>query len=215
LKPLSICESDNRVWKIPICNMIQQMKNNWWVSPESRDIDIWQPDILVHNIIEHGTNSRRRIMSGILWCWNLNLFICNKFSIFGPEGLESALFQNRCLAFRSPASSDLCLKLKNSAINASFQAWLGDLYTAAISTLLLLISMQTPVASVESSGGRSAWLWEIPSLTATAVLPFLPGKRPVQWKWQSWTKTLSWGLRCVSESRATSISKSCSCLLSS
>jgi hypothetical protein len=40
----------------------------------------------------------------------LNLFICNKFSSVAQEGLETTLFQNGCLAFRSPASSDLCLR---------------------------------------------------------------------------------------------------------
>jgi hypothetical protein len=37
-----------------------------------------------------------------------NLFKSNKFSSFALEGLETTLFQNGCLALRSPASSDLC-----------------------------------------------------------------------------------------------------------
>jgi hypothetical protein len=88
----------------------------------------------------------------------VNSFICSKFSSFAPEGLETTLFQNGCLAFRSPASSDLCLKLKSSVMSVSFQVWPSDLQTAASSTSLLPIGMQTPVASIDTSGGRSTWL---------------------------------------------------------
>jgi hypothetical protein len=35
-----------------------------------------------------------------------NSFLWSKFSSFAPEGLETALFQNGCLAFISPASTD-------------------------------------------------------------------------------------------------------------
>jgi hypothetical protein len=63
-----------------------------------------------------------------------NSFICSKFSSFAPDWLETTLFQNGCLTFRSPASSDLCLQLKSSVMSASFQAWPGDLQTAASST---------------------------------------------------------------------------------
>jgi hypothetical protein len=45
-----------------------------------------------------------------------NSFICSKFSGFVPEALETMLFQNGYLALRSPASSDLCLKLKISVM---------------------------------------------------------------------------------------------------
>jgi hypothetical protein len=54
------------------------------------------------------------------------------------------------------------------------------LQTAASRTSLLPIVMQTPVASVETSGGRSTWLWGMPFLTETAVRPFLPAKRSVR-----------------------------------
>jgi hypothetical protein len=39
-------------------------------------------------------------------------------------------------------------------------------------TSMLPIGMQTPVASTETRGGRSTWLWEMPFLTAMAVQPF-------------------------------------------
>jgi hypothetical protein len=39
-----------------------------------------------------------------------------------PEGFETALFQNGCLAFRSPAKIDLRLKVKCSVMSVSFQA---------------------------------------------------------------------------------------------
>jgi hypothetical protein len=58
--------------------------------------------------------------------------MCSKFSSFAPEVLEATLFQNGCLAFKSPASSDLSLKLKSSVMSASFQAWPRGLRTAAI-----------------------------------------------------------------------------------
>jgi hypothetical protein len=54
-----------------------------------------------------------------------NSFICIKFSSIEPELLETTLFRNGCLAFRS-ASNDLRLKLKMSVICASFPAWPGD-----------------------------------------------------------------------------------------
>jgi hypothetical protein len=44
--------------------------------------------------------------------------IYSKFSSFMPEGLETMLFQNGYLAFRSPASSNLSLKLKSSVMSA-------------------------------------------------------------------------------------------------
>jgi hypothetical protein len=102
-------------------------------------------------------------------------FVCSKFSIFAPEGLEITLFRNGCLAFISLANSDLCLKLKSSVMSASFQTWPGDLETAANSTSLLPIGFQTPVVSIEKSGGRSTWLWGKPFLTATAVRLFFSG----------------------------------------
>jgi hypothetical protein len=46
---------------------------------------------------------------------------------------------------------------------------------SASNTSLLPISKQTYVASIEKSGGRSTWLWGMPFLTATAVLPFFSG----------------------------------------
>jgi hypothetical protein len=60
-------------------------------------------------------------------------------------------------------------------MSLTFHAWLGDLQTVASSTSLP-IGMQTPVDSNETSGGRSTWLWGMPFLTATTVLPFLSGK---------------------------------------
>jgi hypothetical protein len=50
-------------------------------------------------------------------------FICSKFSNFTPEGLETVLYQNGYLEFRSPTSSKLCLKL----VRSSFYVWPGDL----------------------------------------------------------------------------------------
>jgi hypothetical protein len=41
----------------------------------------------------------------------------------------------------------LYLELKSSLMSASFQAWPGDLQTAASSTALLAVGMQTPLAS--------------------------------------------------------------------
>jgi hypothetical protein len=55
-------------------------------------------------------------MSGTFDAEISNSFIRNKCSSFAPEGLETTLFQNGCLAFRSPASSDLCLKLKSPMV---------------------------------------------------------------------------------------------------
>jgi hypothetical protein len=51
----------------------------------------------------------------------------NKAISFSPEKFETALFQNGCLAFRSPAKIDLRLKLKSSVISISLQARPGDL----------------------------------------------------------------------------------------
>jgi hypothetical protein len=48
-------------------------------------------------------------------------FMCTKFSGFVPEGLETMLFQNGCLAFTSSASRNLCLKLKGSVMSASLR----------------------------------------------------------------------------------------------
>jgi hypothetical protein len=42
--------------------------------------------------------------------------------------------------------------------------------------------MKTPVASTETIGGRSTWLWGMAFLIATAVSPFLPGQRSVRLK---------------------------------
>jgi hypothetical protein len=56
-------------------------------------------------------------------------FICSKLSSFTPKGLETILFQNGCLAFRSPAKMDLLLKFKSSIMSSSVQALLGDLYS--------------------------------------------------------------------------------------
>jgi hypothetical protein len=58
-----------------------------------------------------------------------NLFICNKVGSIAPERLENMVFQIGRLAFKSLASSDLCLKFKSSMVSALFQAWPGDLYT--------------------------------------------------------------------------------------
>jgi hypothetical protein len=100
----------------------------------------------------------------------LNSFMYSKFSSFTFEGLETMLLQNGCLAFRSPASSDLHLKLKSSVMSTSFQAWPGDLQTAASSPSLLPVGMQTPVASTETSGGRSTWLWTDSKLELDLVI---------------------------------------------
>jgi hypothetical protein len=142
------------------------------------DSGFWQPDTLVHNNIEQVTISCRRIISGTLWCWNSNRFICSKFSSFAPEWLQTTLFQSGCLAFSSPASSDLSLKLKSSVTSASFLTGPRDRCTIHYS--LLPIGMQTPVASPEASGGRRTWLSGMPFLTATAVPSFLPTKLSVR-----------------------------------
>jgi hypothetical protein len=81
----------------------------------------------------------------------------NKLNSFSPEGFVTALFQNGCLAFRSPASIDLRLRLKSSVISASLQQLPGDFYTAASKTSLFPIGMQTPVASTETRYVRSTW----------------------------------------------------------
>jgi hypothetical protein len=86
-----------------------------------------------------------------------NLFICSQFSSFAHEGVETTLFHTGYLAFRPPASIDLCLELKSSMMSASFQVWPGDLLTSASSTSLLPIGIQTAVASIERSVGTSAW----------------------------------------------------------
>jgi hypothetical protein len=108
-----------------------------------------------------------------------NSFICSKFSRFAPEGLVTTLFQNGCSAFRPHVSSDLCLQLKSSIMSASFQAWSVDLETAASSTSLLPVGMQTAVASIKTRRPKSTWLLGMPFLTAMAVPPFLPGKQSV------------------------------------
>jgi hypothetical protein len=66
-------------------------------------------------------------------------------SSFAPEELETTFFQNGCLAFRSPASSDL----QSSVMFVSFQVWPGVLQSGASSTSLLPVGIQTPVASAE------------------------------------------------------------------
>jgi hypothetical protein len=81
-----------------------------------------------------------------------NSFICNNFSSLTSERLETTLFRNGCLEFRSPSSSDFCLKLKSSMISASFQAWTGDLQTAASSSSLFPTGVQTPLVYMETSG---------------------------------------------------------------
>jgi hypothetical protein len=54
-------------------------------------------------------------------------------------------------------------------MSVSLQAWPDGLKTAASSTSLLPIGMQTPVTSIETKGARSTLLRGIPSLAATAV----------------------------------------------
>jgi hypothetical protein len=78
--------------------------------------------------------------------------MCSKFNSFAPQAFETTLFQNGCLSLRSPASSELRLKLKGSVMSVSFQAWPGDLQTAANRTSLLPVGVQTPVPSIETSG---------------------------------------------------------------
>jgi hypothetical protein len=60
----------------------------------------------------------------------------NKLNIFLLKGFETVLFQNKCLAFRSPANIVLCLKLKSSVMSVSIHTRPGDLYTAASCTSL-------------------------------------------------------------------------------
>jgi hypothetical protein len=138
-----------------LVNMIQQVENKWWVS-WVQNVKQWiltaghscaQQYPACHHFPQDSNEWDTVVLS--------NSFIRSKFSSFRPEGLETTLFQNGCLLFRSPTSSDLCLKLKGSLMFESFQAWPGDLQTAVSSTSVLPIGMQTPVASIETSGGRS------------------------------------------------------------
>jgi hypothetical protein len=57
-------------------------------------------------------------------------------------------------------------------MSLSFQAWPGDLQTAANSNSLLSIGMQNPVAFIETNVGRFTWLWGMPFLTATVFRLF-------------------------------------------
>jgi hypothetical protein len=56
-----------------------------------------------------------------------NFFMSNKTKSFSPEGFETVLFQNGCLAFRSSANIVLFLKLKISMTSSSLQVQPGDL----------------------------------------------------------------------------------------
>jgi hypothetical protein len=53
--------------------------------------------------------------------------VSNKSNSFLPEGFETVLFQNGCLAFRSNARTDLRLNFKSSMMSASLQAFPEDL----------------------------------------------------------------------------------------
>jgi hypothetical protein len=83
-----------------------------------------------------------------------------------------------CLAVRSPASSDLCLKLKSLMMSVHYRHGLMTWRLLQVA-LLLPIGMWTPVVSIETSRGRFTWLWGMPFLTATAGPPFLPGMQSV------------------------------------
>jgi hypothetical protein len=59
------------------------------------------------------------------WVWHCGAEISkslvpNNCNSFWPEGLETALFQDECLAFRSPTKMNLCLKLKSSVMSTTF-----------------------------------------------------------------------------------------------
>jgi hypothetical protein len=96
-----------------------------------------------------------------------NSFVSNKAMSFK--------LQAGCIAFRLLTKIGLRLKFKSSVMSASLQARLRDLYTTARRISLLPIGIQTPVSSSKTRGGRSTRLWGMPFLTATAVLPFVPG----------------------------------------
>jgi hypothetical protein len=49
-------------------------------------------------------------------CEILYATVCSKFSSFAPEGFETTLFQNGCLGFRPPFSSDVCLSLRDQIV---------------------------------------------------------------------------------------------------
>jgi hypothetical protein len=49
----------------------------------------------------------------------LKSFVSNNCSNFSPEGFETALFQDGCLALRSPAKMHLCLRFKSLAMSTS------------------------------------------------------------------------------------------------
>jgi hypothetical protein len=72
----------------------------------------WQSDILMDHNVEYVTISRMRVMSGALWPWNFEVIYVKSKGVL-TERFEIALFQNGCLAFRSPANIVLCLKLKS------------------------------------------------------------------------------------------------------
>jgi hypothetical protein len=84
-----------------------------------------------------------------------NSLLSDNSNSFSPEGFETALFQDGYLAFRSPANTDLFLKLKRLLMSTSLQAPPWDLQTAASKSSLFKIGMQTPAASFETRGGRS------------------------------------------------------------
>jgi hypothetical protein len=96
-------------------------------------------------------------------------------SVVSNLAVWKTLFQNGCSAFRTPAKIEICLKLQSSVMSVLFQAWPGDLESAASNALFLSISMQTPVASIETSGGRSTCLWRMPFLLQQQFCLFFLG----------------------------------------
>jgi hypothetical protein len=101
-----------------------------------------------------------------------NSSVCNKVNSIAPERLEITLFKNGRLAFTSPSSIDLRLKLKCSIMSASLGR---GLLTSRL--LEAAFHYRQSVASVETKVGSSNWLWGIPFLTAMAVPRFLPTKQ--------------------------------------
>jgi hypothetical protein len=71
--------------------------------------------------VEDGSISRRRIMSGTLCHWNFKLIYNINPTVSRQKDLKCTV-SNGCLAFRSPANKDFCLKLKSTLLSALLQA---------------------------------------------------------------------------------------------
>jgi hypothetical protein len=68
---------------------------------------------------------------------------------------ETLRYQTGCFEFMSSAGMDLFLKPNSSVMSVSFHNFCGVLYTAAGSTSVLPIGMQTSVVSTSLRGGKA------------------------------------------------------------